>query len=117
METTIKHPTAQVFVREAKTKTANRTESISAYDKWIEKLNFSYFGIIAMTITIGSMLGGFAAMSIHAVDAPIWQLALCMSVSMANNVACIGQASTKWVVNIFFLTVIVNTLLIIVNVM
>jgi hypothetical protein len=94
---------------------AKTKSQTSAYDKWLEKLKFSYFGIISMTISIGSILGGIAAMAVFENDAPIWQLALCMGVSMANNVACIGQAPFKWMMNLFFLCVAVNTLLITVN--
>lgn len=85
------------------------------YTQLIEKAKFSYFGIIAMTITIGSVLGGIAAMYVLQNGAPIGELALCMGVAMANNVAAIGQAPVKWVINIFALCVVVNALLIIIN--
>jgi len=88
----------------------------SQYNRLIKKLEFSYFGIIAMTITIGSCLGGITTMQIFENDAPIWQFAVALSLAMANNVAAIGQAPTKWVVNIFALNILVNGLLLIVNV-
>jgi flagellar biosynthesis protein FliR len=96
---------------------SSRTKTnISAYQALIEKLNFSYFGLISMTILIGSCLGGIAAMYILKEDAPIWQLALCMGVSMANNVAAISQAPTKWVVNSFIIGFVVNIILIVINI-
>ena len=114
METVVNtHKTAPVHIAE---KSKTNDASLSAYDRWIKKLEFSYFGIIAMTITIGSILGGLAAMSVLENNAPIWQLGLAMAGAMANNVSCIGQAPTKWMVNIFFLTTAVNILLIIVNI-
>lgn len=88
----------------------------SAYDNWIKKLNFSYFGIISMTILVGSILGGIAAMYILKNDAPIWQLGICMSSTIANNVAAIGQAPTKWVVNLFFTCLAINIIFILLNV-
>lgn len=94
----------------------SNSTSLSTYDRWIEKLKFSYFGIIAMTITIGSIMGGFAAMAIFENNGPIWQLGLAMATAMANNVACIGQAPTKWVINLFFLCAGVNALLILINI-
>jgi hypothetical protein len=109
MESTIKTSAA------AYASTRTRTSELSGYDKWLEKLKFSYFGIISMTISIGSILGGLAAMCIFQNDAPIWQLALVMGISMANNVACIGQAPIKWVMNLFFAATAINTLFIIVN--
>jgi hypothetical protein len=95
-----------------------RTNSISLssrYDQWIETIKFSYYGIISMTMIIGSCLGGIATMYVFQNDAPIWQFVLATAISMANNVAAISQAPMKWVVNIFALTVIINAILIIAN--
>ncbi|MFO0355868.1 MAG: hypothetical protein ACK50A_02865 [Sphingobacteriaceae bacterium] len=88
---------------------------LSWYGKLITKLEFSYFGLIAMTITMGSVIGGIAAMFIFQNDAPIWQLGLCMAGAMANNVAAIGQAPTRWVVNIFLVNFVISALLILIN--
>lgn len=93
----------------------NSSQSASGYEAFLKKLNFSYFGLISMTITIGSIIGGIAAMNILSNDAPIWQLAICMSLAMANNVAAIGQAPIKWLFNIFVLSTVVNSLLILAN--
>jgi len=60
------------------------------YNNLIEKLNFSYFAIIAITISMGSILGGIVAIYILKSDAPIWQLGLVMAGAMANNVSAIG---------------------------
>ena len=112
METTIQTQQASA----ANYKTVGNTRSLSRYDKFIESLNFSYFGIISMTILIGSIIGGISAMYILKTDAPVWQLGLCMATAMANNVAAIGQAPTKWVVNLFLTCMSVNILLILVNI-
>lgn len=88
----------------------------STYENWIKKLNFSYFGIISMTILIGSIIGGVAAMFVLKNDAPIWQLGICMASAMANNVAAIGQAPIKWVVNLFLACLSINIMLILLNV-
>lgn len=89
----------------------------SSYDRFMEKIKFSYFGIISMTILIGSCLGGITAMVVLKNEAAIWQLGLCMAVSMANNVAAISQAPVKWVVNSFVIGLVVNVLLILANVL
>lgn len=91
--------------------------NLSWYGKLVQKLEFSYFGLIASTITIGSIIGGIAAMYVLQNNAPIWQLALCMTGAMANNVSAIGQAPTRWVTNIFIGNLVLQTLLILVNVM
>lgn len=92
-----------------------KSSELSAYDKLIKKLDFSYFGLISMTILIGSIISGIAAMYILQNNAPIWQLGVCMALAMANNVSAIGQAPTKWIVNLFAACVLVNAVLILVN--
>lgn len=87
----------------------------SAYDRFIEQLHFSYFGLIAMAILIGSCLGGITTMKIFEADAGMWQFVLGLGVTMANLVASISQAPTKWVVNLFALSLLVNTVLLLVN--
>lgn len=91
------------------------SSELSAYEKFIKKLDFSYFGLISMTILIGSIVSGISAMFILQNDAPIWQLGICMALGMANNVGAIGQAPTKWIVNIFLGCILVNSLLIFIN--
>lgn len=93
----------------------SHTSKKSKYDLFIENLNFSYFGLISMTILAGSIIGGIAAALILGNNAPIWELGLCAAVSMANNTAAIGQAPTKWVFNLFVLSILVNALLILTN--
>ena len=95
-----------------KTNTINNT---SWYTNLIEKLNFSYFGVISMTIAIGSILGGISAMHIFQNDAPIWQLGLVMAGAMANLVCAIGQAPIKWVVNMFLLSTFLSALFTVIN--
>jgi len=95
----------------------NTAISKSKYELWIESLNFSYFGILSMTILVGSIVGGIAAAVILSNNAPIWQLGACAAVSMANNAAGIGQAPTKWMVNLFFVSIITNGILILMNIL
>jgi hypothetical protein len=111
METILQTTQSKQLTRER----VEKVKTESAYDRFISKLEFSYFGIISMTILIGSIIGGIAAMYILKSDAPVWQLGLCMAVAMANNVAAIGQAPTKWVVNLFIANFVVNVALISVN--
>lgn len=96
-------------------KTVSGDINLSWYEKLIKKAEFSYFGLISLTITVGSILGGVAAMFIFQNDSPIWQLGIAMSLSMANNVLAIGQAPAKWIVNLFSACVILNLLLIAIN--
>lgn len=113
METTIN--TQRGTMMSTDTKTNVRSANVSAYGRWLEKLEFSYYGIISMTILIGSILGGIASMFVFQNDAPFWQFIVGLYCAMANLVASIGQAPIKWVVNLFFLSAAVSTLLIIIN--
>ena len=101
-----------------KTNTHQHAGSLSVterYNQFIDKLQFSYFGLISMTILAGSIIGGIAAMYIFKNDAPLWQFVLCLGFSTMNNVFAISQAPVKWVFNTFVLTMLVNSLLIILN--
>ena len=87
----------------------------SRYQLFIKKIELSYFGIIAMAILISSCLGGITTMKIFENVGPLWMFILSLTVTMSNLVACISQAPTKWVVSLFTLSVLVNTVLLIVN--
>ena len=91
-----------------------KTEGLTnRYNKFIESLQPNYFGLISMAILIGSIIGGIAAMYIFEDDAPLWQFALCLGFSMANNVFAIAQAPIKLIWNTFMLTIIVNAAIIV----
>jgi hypothetical protein len=87
----------------------------SRYNRFIKSLEFSYFGIIAMAILIGSCLGSVATMKIFENDAPFWQFVLSLGITMANLVACISQAPMKWVVNLFAASLLVNSVLLLLS--
>lgn len=87
------------------------------YNKIVEGAKFSYFALISMTILIGSCFGGVAAMYILKNDAPIWVLGINIGISMANNIAAIGQAPAKWVINLFAASIILNALMIAISVL
>ena len=112
MEATLELKSNQ-FANSAKTKTTEK--NLSQYEKFIHNLNFSYFGLISMTILVGSIIGGIAASFVLANDAPIWELCLVAAVSMASNTAGIGQAPTKWVFNLFIIGIVTNVTLILAN--
>ncbi|MBP7810012.1 MAG: hypothetical protein KA163_12015 [Bacteroidia bacterium] len=89
---------------------------VARYNKFIEDLKFSHFGLISMTILFGSIMGGIASMYVFQSGAPMWQFIVGLAFSMANLVAAISQAPTKWAFNLFVLSVIVNVLLILANI-
>ncbi|MCC6372313.1 MAG: hypothetical protein IT236_15020 [Bacteroidia bacterium] len=88
------------------------TTKHSGYDLLIEKLKPNHFALVSMAILIGSCAGGIGAMYVFMSGAPFWQFILGLGISMANLIACIGQAPTKWVFNFFALSVIINLILV-----
>ncbi|MFN5183646.1 MAG: hypothetical protein ACK5D5_11560 [Bacteroidota bacterium] len=86
------------------------------YNVFLKNNEDNYFSIIAMVILVGSIWGGLAAMLIDRNNSAVWQLALNVSSSMAGNVVAIGQAPLKWVINLFILGIIINTILIVINI-
>ena len=109
METIINSKSEKFSVQNSKNK--------SKYELLIEKLDFSYFGLISISILVGSIIGGITASVILNSHAPIWELVICSSVSMASNTAGIAQSPTNWVCNLFILNLIVNLFLILLNVL
>src|SRR5690606_33492943 len=73
----------------------------SAYQRLIKKLEFSHYAFMAMAVLTGTCLGSISTMMIFQNDAPMWQFVLGLSFTLANLVASIAQAPTKWVLNMF----------------
>jgi hypothetical protein len=78
------------------------------YQRFLEEAKFNYFAVISMAILIASIWGGITAMVILENNAPIWVLCVNIYITMASNIASIGQAPVKWVVNLFALSMLVN---------
>src|SRR5438270_665399 len=85
------------------------------YKKFIAEATYNYFFVISFVILVGSCWGGITAMYILKANAPIWQLCLNIYITMANNIAPIGQASAKWVIGLFILSSLVNLILVLAN--
>jgi len=87
------------------------------YTRFIDEVTYNYFFLISFVIAVGSCLGGITAMYILKENAPIWQLFINIYLTMGCNVACIGQASTKWVLGLFSLSTLANIVLLLANVL
>ena len=110
------HPTEQTEWKKNLTfEKKENSEPTTAYGRLVEKLHFSYFGLISMNILIGSIIGGISAMYVFENHAPLWEFVLCLTVALASLVASISQASTKWVLNLAITNLVVNTILILIN--
>jgi len=87
------------------------------YNRLLEDAKFNYFFLISLFILVGSGLGGITIHFILRANAPIWQLCLNVYLTMASNVACIGQAPVKWVIALFGISALTNVILILSNVL
>ena len=96
------------------TRVSNGTGLLGSWNKMIDNLKFSHFGLICISILFGSCMGGVAAMYILQAGMPIWVVGIALSASLANLVASIAQAPTKWVVNLFALSLVINLILLLV---
>ncbi len=113
--TTITKSFSQSQISHSTLANSNTVSLSKRYNDLIESLKFSHFGLISMAILIGSIMGGIAAMFVFQAGAPLWEFIVGLAFTMANLVASISQAPTKWVFNLFVLSLIVNTLLIVAN--
>jgi hypothetical protein len=99
----------------AVTETYGKEISISKegwYQRFLEEAKFNYFAVISMAILISSIWGGITAMVILENNAPIWVLCVNIYITMASNIASIGQAPVKWVINLFTLAMLVNLIIV-----
>jgi hypothetical protein len=97
--------------------TTVRHYNIGLLGRWnnmIENLKFSHFGLICISILFGSCMGGVAAMFILQAGMPIWVVGIALAASLANLVASIAQAPTKWVVNLFAISLLINIALLLI---
>ncbi len=74
---------------------SNSLTLLKRYNKLIDNLKFSHFGLISMAILIGSIMGGIAAMFVFQARAPLWEFIVGLGFTMANLIASISQAPTK----------------------
>lgn len=94
-----------------------KKENVTTTSKFLEEAQYNYFFLISVVIITGSCLGGITAMYILKANAPLWQLVANIYLTMGCNVACIGQASARWVLRIFAISVLANIMLLLAHVL
>jgi hypothetical protein len=110
IETFVKPITERIVISRQSKPTVNPL--VMKYNQLVESLKPNYYSVISMAILIGSCMGSIAAMSVFYNHADIGYLCVALFTTMANLVACIGQAPVKWVLNFFTLSVVANLVLI-----
>jgi hypothetical protein len=93
---------------------------MNLYNKYLNDFKEHYILYIPLSIILQSCIGSIAAMYILMNSTPtihLWELTMCVVVSMTYNAVIYAQLSRKWVFNFLILTFLVNVPLIIINVM
>ncbi len=92
----------------------------NTFNKWFtrqaSKFEETRFGMMAMYIIIQSCIASIAAMYILQNDAHILFLCSTAALAMASNAVFIAQASAKLCLALFYLSVLVNVLFILLNI-
>ncbi|RME15143.1 MAG: hypothetical protein D6799_06355 [Bacteroidetes bacterium] len=73
-----------------------------------------YYGMISIAILLGSVMGGIMAMFTLEKDS-LFLMAVGLAFTMANLVLSIAQSPPKWIVRAFLLSIIVNTIIILIS--
>ena len=82
------------------------------FNKQALKFEESRFGWMTAFMTIQSCLGAIAAAFILQGHASVIMLALCSMITMGCNAILIAQGPGKWCLFSFYLSIVVNTILI-----
>ncbi|GAB4208825.1 MAG: hypothetical protein Fur0023_20680 [Bacteroidia bacterium] len=91
----------------------NNTTMLQKLDEFAEK---GYYGMISIAILLGSVMGGIMAMFALEKDS-LFLMAVGLAFTMANLVLSIAQSPPKWIVRALLLSVMVNTLIILISVL
>jgi hypothetical protein len=112
MDTTIK--TFQASASAERNYGTQKLSLVARYNTWIESIKFNHFFLMSFAILVGSCVGSISAMFVFYAGAPVWVFAIGLFASIANLVAAISQAPTKYMVTTFFISVIINVAILLV---
>ncbi|MBL7930492.1 MAG: hypothetical protein JNL60_01235 [Bacteroidia bacterium] len=97
-------------------KTAEAIYPIRLFNKQAENFEKTRFGWMAILITFQSCLGSVACMFISQSEASVWMLATCAAVTMGSNALFIALAKPKVCLAGFYISVILNTAFLLLNI-
>ena len=100
----------------ATTETLQNQESniiSNLFNKQVEQFENNSYGMMGFYLTFQSCLGGIAIMYLLQSYVAVWVLMPCAIITMMCNAMLISQASNKWSVGLFNLSILVNTFYII----
>lgn len=88
---------------------------VNWFNNQANKFEAARFWWMALYIIIQSCVSAFAAALILQNHADIWMLCTCAAIAMASNAVFIAQGDKKLCVAVFYLSLIVNTVFILIN--
>ncbi|AEV34422.1 hypothetical protein Oweho_3473 [Owenweeksia hongkongensis DSM 17368] len=89
--------------------------TLSRINSKIDQLQFSYYGIMSVTLMAGSYVASVALIVILMNNAPTWQIALISCTAMGSNAAAISHAPLRWVVWSFITNILASLFLILIS--
>lgn len=101
-------------VRQQTQKAAATEQKTSWFADQARKFEAGRFGWMALMLTFQTCLGSVACMYIQQ-SGNIFMLSICMAVTMASNAIMIAQGSAKLCVGSFYVSVLTNSALILIN--
>lgn len=81
----------------------------------IDQLQYSYYGIMSVSLLAGSCIASVALIVILMNNAPMWQIALISCSAMGSNAAAISHAPLRWVVWSFIINILTSLFLILIS--
>lgn len=91
----------------------NENYFVRKFNQQVAQFDTASYGMMGFYLTLQSCLGGIACMYLLMSYVPVWVMMPCAMVTMLCNALLISQASTKWSVILFDLSIIINTFYII----
>lgn len=91
----------------------NENFFVRKFNQQVEQFEGASYGMMGFYLTLQSCLGGIACMFLLMSYVPVWVMMPCAMVTMLCNALLISQASNKWSVFLFDLSIIINTFYII----
>ncbi len=86
------------------------------YQRQVDAFERGRLAWLSIYIIAHSCWGSIACMYVLLNNANVAQLAICAGVVMASNAMFIAQAPAKWCINVFYLSIVLNTIILLINI-
>lgn len=93
----------------------HRLAANSFIERQVQAFEINRFGLMAVFMVLQVCVASAAVYYIFQSGTTVWQLMICAALTMFSNTMLIAQAPARWCVVAFYLSLIFNTLLILIN--